>query len=225
MLLNSSHLKSAYIKHRMINLTVPFNKNPDEWHCIHVAMDSVIKHFLKQTLSHSYLNALMNPKPQMWVWPFQAVRVLDDLGLYVKIFSKFSLNIFTNPEEFGKAVPEQYVKITHFPGLKESVYYVSSKGLYEHKTLSLENLEEFLHKGALVILMLGSKSHLGKYVTLTGYNSKSFYYHDSGPTEAKAHKEIPKEKLLELWTNEPSNNMAIVVYGKKFGNTYSRFNF
>ena len=34
-----------------------------------------------------------------------------------------------------------------------------------------------------------------------------------------------KKEFLDAWMQSPSNNMAVVVFGKKFKDTYTRFNF
>jgi hypothetical protein len=187
-------------------IDVPFTQNPDEWHCIHAAMHGVIKHFTSEYYSLDYINAFMSSDQDVWVWPFQVVKALNELGVFARIYSRG-----INAESKN--------------GLKEAQDYVASNGLHIKKALSLAELEAFLGKGCVPIVILGSKKRLGKYVVLTGFDSKNFYYHESGPQKVIPNRAITKEKFLELWTREPSKNAAIIVYGKKANGTYTRFNF
>lgn len=204
---------------------LPFKKNPDTQHCIHIAMDSVTKHFLKETYSPNYLDAIMNPEPKHWVWPFQAAETLDDLGLCVRVFSPYNLKIFSSPELMNGVIPETYIKRTNHQGLRKSLDLIIARNLIEKKSLTIPDLESFLQKGFIPIIMLSSKNSLGKYAVLTGYNDKNFFYHDSGPENAMPNKEISKNEFMNKWRESPSNNTALVIFGRKSGTTYSRFNF
>lgn len=208
-----------------MQVNVPFTRNPDSWHCIHAAMQGVIKYFTKDYFSIDFLNALMNPDHKMWVWPFQAVKSMDELGLFVRLFSSYDLSVFQSPELIEQSFPGRYCDLTCLNSLRESINYLESNRLIEKRCLSLAEIESFIDKGCVPIVMLGCKRKLGKYVILTGYDSANFYYHDSGPEGAEPHKLISKESFLRCWGELPSNNVAIIVYGKKYKDTYTRFNF
>ncbi|HLE06489.1 MAG TPA: hypothetical protein VI790_03985 [Candidatus Nanoarchaeia archaeon] len=203
----------------MLNI-VPFNKNPDEWHCIHAAMQSVIKKFTGDYYSLDYLNALLNPEHDLWVWPLQVVKALDELGLFVRVFT--SQDVTKLPDSLSN-FPEQYKILTHAKTLKNAVNYVATRGLQEKKNLTLNEIEKALQEGCLPIVILGTKKYMGKYVILTGYDSQNIYYHETGPDKTEPNRAIPKEKFLEKWMEIPSLNTAVMVYGKKQGNGYLKY--
>jgi hypothetical protein len=206
-------------------IEAPFAKNPDDWHCVHAAMQGVIKHFSGEHYSLDYLNALMNSSHGLWVWPFQATKALHEVGLFVRLFSNYDFSFFRDLNSIRNAFSDSYINKTDMAFLSEAIDYISTKDLSEKKPLSLMDIEDFLRKGCIPIVILGSKKKLGKYVMITGFDSKNFYYHDTGPRIAEPHKKIDKEKFLHLWSQTPSKNMAIVVYGKRFKNSYTRFHF
>jgi len=200
---------------------VPFTENPDEWHCIHAAIQGVVKHFSRVFYSFNYINALMCPRSELWVWPFQAVKALSEVGMFVRLFSQQVPTI----ESIKVDYPSHYSELTCVEAMKEAYKYVKSNNLHSSHNLSLTELEQFIHDGCIPIVILGSKKHLGKYVLLTGYDAKNFYYHDSGPDNPAPNKPILKKRFLELWMKKPSDNTVIIVYGKKFQDAYTRFNF
>lgn len=204
----------------MIINSVPFNPNPDEWHCVHAAMQSVIKKFTGDYYSLGYLNALLNPEPELWVWPLQVVKALDELGLFVRVFT--NQDIKKLPESLN-SFPDQYRILTHSKTLKNACNYITINGLQEKKNLTLNEIEKALHDGCLPIVILGTKKYLGKYVILTGYDSQNIYYHETGPEKIEPNKSIKKEKFLEKWMELPSLNTTVMVYGKKNGNGYLKY--
>ncbi len=206
-------------------IEIPFTKNPDEWHCIHSAMNSVLKHFIKKEYSLDYINALINPEHNLWVWPFQAIKVLSEEGLFVRLFSKQNLKPFLKPEKIKETFPEKYHKLTSFESLKESINYIINNELQEKKDLTINEIESLIRNGSIPIVILGSKKHLGKYVTITGFDEKNLYYHDTGPNNPAPNKKISKELFIKKWSENPSMNTAIIVYGKEHNGTYTRFHF
>lgn len=198
---------------------IPFTKNPDNWHCVHAAMHGVIKYFLKEHYSFDFINALMSPDNQMWVWPSQVVKVLHEAGLFVRFFSQRKLNV-SSIKQFS-----YHAGLTSNEWFSESLEYVEENGLHEQKNLSIEELERLIYDGCVPMVILGHKKRLGKYVILTGFDAKHFYYHNSGPSRFEANKKITKEDFLKKWMIEPSNNSVIVVYGKQLGDDYTRFHF
>ncbi len=196
----------------MIRL-LSFKQNPDEWHCIHCAIHSITKHFLKKDYSLDYINALLNPKHNMWVWPTQAVKVLDELGLFVRLYYKGNL-------QFNDM---KYIKISCRDELRNSIEYIKLKGLHEKEELSIDDLKRFIYEGIIPIVLFGSLKKLGKYIVLTGYDEKGFYYHESGPANPKPHKWISNEKFKELWSRDPVKNCVIAVFGAKWQDKYKKF--
>jgi len=203
---------------------VPFTKNPDQLHCVHAAMHGVIKHFSGEYYSLNYLNALMNPEHDMWVWPFQAVKALNEAGMFVRLFSQYDSKTFSSIDSLKASFPK-HAGLTSIESLQESCNFINDNALHEKRVLSLSEIDKLIHDGCVPIVLLGSKNHLGKYVVLTGYDEKNFYYHESGPEKAEPNKKMSKERFLEKWDRQPSNNMVIVVYGKKFKDDYTRFHF
>ncbi|RLI68547.1 hypothetical protein DRO91_08895 [Candidatus Heimdallarchaeota archaeon] len=193
-------------------IQVPFKENPDEWHCIHSAIHSVAKHFLGKEYSLDYINALLNPDYKLWVWPVQAVKVLDELGLFVRLFYKGDL---------FKQHPK-YIKLTSKDDYKKAIEYVSLRGLHEKEELSISDLKKLLHNGVILIVLFGSLKRLGKYIVLTGYDENGFYFHETGPKRKIPHRYISNEKFFSLWSRDPVRNCVIAIYGRKFGNGYTR---
>ncbi len=206
----------------MIN-NVPFVRNPDEWHCIHAAMKGVLEHFARRHYSLDYLNALMNSRHNLWVWPIQAAKVLSEEGLFVRLFTGMDLKSF-KPEFIRSSFPS-YADLTDYSTLSDGISYVLEKGIYEKRNLSISEIERLIYDGCVPIVILGSKKHLGKYVTLTGFDSNNFYFHDSGPLKPQPHRKISKEKFLRKWSEAPSLNSVIVVFGKEYNGSYIRFHF
>lgn len=208
-----------------MHVDIPFTVNPDGWHCIHAAMQGVIKHFTNDYVSMDFLNALMNPDHEMWVWPFQAVKSMDELGLFVRLFSTYNLGSFQSAESIKESFPGRYCDLTCINSVRESIAYIQLNNLFENKNLSLSEIEGFIARGCVPIVMMGCREKLGKYVILTGYDSDNLYYHDSGPEGAEPHKRVSKKDFINCWRETPSNNVAIIVYGKKYKDTYTRFHF
>ncbi|MFA5406346.1 MAG: hypothetical protein WC307_03245 [Candidatus Nanoarchaeia archaeon] len=214
-------LRGVFVISLMIG-TVPFFKNPDEWHCIHAAMQSVIKHFSKDFYSQEFINAFLCPERELWVWPMQVVRAFDEVGMFVRLFTAGDLSVFSDYNSFISVFNNSYVDKTHFGALSESFDYVSNKNLIEKKSLSLVDIESFINKGCLPIVILGTKKRFGKYVVLTGCDVNNFYYHETGPEKAQPNKAISKTKFLGYWMQEPSMNAVIIVYGKKYMDTFTQ---
>jgi len=203
----------------MLN-SVPFFRNLDEWHCIHSAMQSVIKHYSGNYYSQEFINALLCPERDLWVWPLQVVKALDEVGLFARFLTANDLSIFSNQELFNKTFGGCYADKTHFESVRESFDYIQANNLHEKQSLSLADMERFLSEGCLPIIILGTKKRLGKYVVLTGFDANNFYYHETGPDKFQPNKAISKEKFIYYWSQEPSMNAAIIVYGKKQAGTY-----
>ncbi len=176
--------------------------------------------FIKKDFSVHYLNALINPAPYLWVWPSQVVSVLDELGLFVRLFADFDFSVFSNESLLKKSFPTIFFDYSHFPSVKNAYDVVVNNGLFERRKINIDDLKSFIHDKYLPIIILGGK-RLGHYVLLTGYDDNGFYYHDT--TNKVPNKFIDYDSFIKLWGSNPLSKFVIVVFGKKFGDSFTQF--
>lgn len=52
---------------------------------------------------------------------------------------------------------------------------------------------------------------------LEGFDSKSIYYHESGPGDPTPNKKVSKKAFIKAWNANGTDNDVVLVYGKRKG--------
>ena len=114
------------------------------------------------------------------------------------------------------------MKFTDLPVLINSIDKLINKNIFEKRILSLSEIEKHILKGHVPIVLIDNNKVSGKrdlyqghYVVLTGFNDNDIYYHDSGPTDALPNKKVPRERFIEAFNANGTDNDVIIVYGKR----------
>ncbi len=208
-------------------LDIPFYLNDKEGkQCLQVTMQCALKHFLGKDYDLEELDRLTGRKPGLWTWTSQIATVLDDLGLKIKYYSKTNITPFLEGESFirshfGKDA-EHILKNTDLPvtlaSMKKSVEY----GIFEHRLLKFSEIESNISQGHIVMIMIDHNKlagvqglYNGHFVILTGFDDENVYYHESGPNDPTPNKRVNKEKFIEAWNANGTDNDVIIIFGKK----------
>jgi len=208
-------------------LDIPFYvNNGDGKQCMQVAMQCVIKHFLRKEYSLDQLDQLTNRKSDYWTFTAQIVTVLYDLGLDVKYYSNESLELFLGGEvyfrqHFGKDA-DKILSLTDMPAVISSINSLLKYNLFEKKSMSLLEIEEHLNNGHVPLVLMDYNKiiqkkglYQGHFVVVTGFDDGYIYYHESGPKNPEPNKKIRKELFQEAIDANGTDNDVVVVFGCK----------
>lgn len=205
-------------------LQLPFYKNEAGTSCMQASMQVALKHFLDKEYSIKELDKLTGRKEGLWTYTSQAASVLNDLSLNIRFYSKTDIKLFLGGEKFirenyGKDA-EQILKYTDLPVVIEATKKLLNNNIFKQKLLSVEELEESVKRGYVVIVLidlnkiLGVEGHYrGHYVNITGFDVDSIYIHDSGPLNAEANKKVDKQIFIDAMNANGTDNDVIVVRG------------
>jgi len=202
---------------------IPFYINNKQGNqCLQVTMKTVIKHFLNKDISLEELDKLTGRKDHFWTYTTQAITVLHDLGLKLKYYSieEFEPLLEGEPyikKHFGKNA-ERILKFTDLPVLIKSIKKSLELDIFEKKALKLDDLEEYLEKGAISIINIDYNYikeglFVGHYVIITGFDNDHIYFHNSGPDNPTPNQKVKKDILLKAW--DAAERDVIVVFGKE----------
>ena len=207
-------------------LDIPFYKNEEGNQCMQVAMKSVLKHILERDYSLKELDTLTERRNEFWTFTSQVARVLYDLGLNVVFYSKEDLECYLEGEPFikrhyGKDA-EKILGFTDIPVLINSIKYLLKYNIFEKKKISLEEIEDYMKKGGVPLILIDNNKISGKedlyqghFVVVTGFDEGSIYYHESGPINPEPNKKVKKEIFIEAMDANGTDNDCIIVFGKK----------
>ena len=208
-------------------LSVPFYENKGDGNqCMQVAMKSVLKHFLNKDFSLEELDKLTGRKTGLWTWTSQGVKVLCDLELEVKYYSKSDLEPFLEGEQFvrkhfGKDA-EKILKFTDLPVVLESIKKLLKYNIFEKRKLPFGEVESHIKQGHVPLMLIDHSKLIGKeglyqghFVVVTGFDDQNVFYHESGPKNPEANKKVLKSIFIEAWNANGTDNDVVIVYGKR----------
>ncbi|MDE1762304.1 MAG: hypothetical protein KGH78_03885 [Candidatus Micrarchaeota archaeon] len=208
-------------------LDLPFYRNDKTGiQCYQVAMQIPIKHFLGRECTLDELDKLTKRRGPFYTYTTQVVPVLHDMGLEVKYFSPVDQKPFLAGESYirehyGKDA-EDYLKVTDMEVMVESVRNMLKYNLFEQRKLTVEEIEDHIRNGHVLIAVIDYYKLVGKVggyqghvVVLTGFDSDNFYIHQSGPEDPIPNMKIPRERFMDAWNANGTDNDMVVVYGRR----------
>ena len=210
-------------------LDVPFypNTTGDGNQCFQVSMQSAMKYYLDRDVSVSELDRRTNKKEGKGTWTPQIVPTLYNSGLNVRYYSKTDLKPYLEGEPFIRrqygANADHILELTDIGALVDSVKILMKYDLFEIKILDVEMMRAHLREKHLLLILLDwnkvisrtDRPYQGHMGVLTGFDRDNFYFHNSGPANPTPNMQIPKDRLIEAWNANGTDNDIVVVYGKR----------
>lgn len=189
-------------------------------------MQSALDFFLYKKFSLKELDKLTGRKKDFWTWTSQIVPVLHDLGLKVRYFSNSDLEPFLNGERYFKEHfgqdADKILKFTDMPKVLKSIRTLIKYDLFEKKKITLEDIENYLNKGYLSLVLVDHNILMGKndlyqghMVVVTGFTNSYIYYHESGPERPTLNKRVKRQTFYRAMTANGTDNDVVVVFGKR----------
>ncbi len=218
----------------MVLLDVPFFVNTGDGNrCAQVALQCALKYYLGKDIPVEELDRLTGRKEGKWTSTFQIVAVAWDLGLDVRYYSKSPIEPYTHTEEeivkytretFPNAA-ETILKHSDLPVMLEKATHLTKLNLFEKRLLSFQEIEKHITQNHLPLLCIDyakiaidkSKypNYSGHFVPMVGFDNESVFYHESGPKNPLANRQVPKKDFIDAWNAEGTDNDVVIVYGKR----------
>ena len=140
-----------------------------------------------------------------WTWLAQIMPVLEQEGIEAKLFSTLNYPVLQR-ENLRSIYSEKTAKlleeVTNWEALHKATEHLIHAKRFEHRRLTLSDLENACSKGHVVILIVDASiikkqrhaSFQGHTVTITATDEKYIHYHDSaqGPNQRCPRKQFEK---------------------------------
>jgi len=210
-----------------MKLDLPFYENKgDGQQCMQVAMQIVLKHFLDKEFSLEELDLLTKRKEGKWTWTPQIVSVLYDNGLDLKYYSKIDITKFSGGETFIRerygADAEKILSYTDIPILLFSIKEMMNYDLVSTDVPSFKEIENHISQGHVPMILIDYNilegvegSYQGHFIVVTGVDDEFVYYHESGPGNAEPNRKVSKQKFIDAWNANGTDNDVVIVFGKR----------
>ena len=205
-----------------MKLPFPFYSNDGDGNqCFQACIRSVLNYYELPDKSLDELDALSGREPNGWTWSTQVVHALDELGVKNTLYTageiSEGLDVKNYLEELFGEHAEKYIKLTNIESVQTSTQWVISNERYEKRTVSKEEIREWLDEKQPVIALLDwnkvtdrEGGYQGHAVVITGYDENHFFVHHNGPRNAQAHLPIPYEKFFEAQTPATDHDLIRV---------------
>ena len=148
-------------------------------------------------------------------------------------YSKTSQKSFLEGEpfirkHFGKDA-EKILENSDLPALIDSIKKLMKHDIFEQRTVDFDEIESALDKGHVPLVMIdwnvlyGKQGYYeGHFVVVTGYDGKSVFYHESGPSDPEANKKAPRSAFIEACNANGTDNDVVMVFGKRINDATDR---
>lgn len=195
-------------------------KNPGLF-CAQACIKIILKHYYpKRGFSLQELAKLSYKRKNGVTDSLGIILVFDKLGLKVKGFTeKLELNKRYKQE---KSLHDCYKKYSSSKKIQAKLIKETKlKKLVNIKKLEINDIEKFLKKKYLIILLLNwatiknKKGYRGHFIILNSIDSKEVSIVNVGPKKPSLNYRIPRNKFVKAWHSKGTDSDAIVISGKK----------
>lgn len=223
-------IDTDYLLELRMKLNIPFFVNSrDGKACMQVSLLSAIKFFdPKTSMNLAKLDELTGRREGQQTWTQQGVAAIAKLGFVLKYYSGEPLEPALRGEDYirakyagDEARINSILSQSNMNAVIESTKYLLDKDIFEEKILTIEEIEQHVKNGHVIIILLdwnivkGKKgSYQGHFVIVTGFDENKFYVHNSGPEKPEENREIQKDIFLKAWNAKGTDNDLIVIFGK-----------
>ncbi len=210
----------------MLNIPFYANTGPDPNQCFQVSMKSVLDYFLNKEFDVAYLDQITNRKKGKWTTPSQIVPALYDLGLNLRYYSKIDIKPFLEGESFiRKQYGEAADKMLGFIDVDVTISSIKNLlkyDLFAIKKLGIPEIEANVKNKFVQMAIIDwfkitevDKPYQGHMVIITGFDDENIYLHNPGPLKAQANMKVTKEKFMEAFNANGTDNDIVVIYGRR----------
>lgn len=210
---------------KVIFNNIPFFSNTkDNTHCYQAALKIVLKHFMPyKTFSMKALDELTAHSKSLWTWPTQAIINLHKMGFEIVDIDDFDISKFIKLgdkyliQKYGSFVAKE--QKTHSNISRERKIYREylSLGLHQQRIPKVEEINDLLQKGYLVICNLNAQTlnrkagYIGHFVVIFGIDDKYVYIHDPGLPPIKNRK-ITHKDFIQAWAYPDAQANNILAF-------------